>query len=98
MTKNDPGGFMAYLKTKDFKYTLSAVILFLGIFFLSVFLWLRIYTHHGQELDLPDYTGYQYEDAVKDAARKKFRMSISDSLHILGKPGGQIIKQNPVKK
>jgi len=32
---------------------------------------------------------------VKDAHRHKFRMSIQDSLHILGKPGGEIIKQNP---
>jgi len=95
MVKNEPGGLWEYIRTKDFKYTLTAVILFLGIFFLSVFLWMRIYTHHGQELDLPDYTGFQYEDAVKDATRKKFRMSISDSLHILGKPGGQILKQNP---
>ena len=44
---------------------------------------------------MPDYSGYQYEEAVKDAARKKFRMSIQDSLHILGKPGGEILKQNP---
>ncbi|MFZ1675886.1 MAG: PASTA domain-containing protein [Saprospiraceae bacterium] len=95
MVKNESGGLRDYLRTKDFKYTITAVLLFLGIFLLSVFLWLRIYTHHGQELDLPDYTGFQYEDAVKDAMRKKFRMSISDSLHILGKPGGQILKQNP---
>lgn len=95
MTRNDPGTLKEYIQTKDFKYTAYAVLLFLGIFFLSIFLWLRIYTHHGQELNLPDYTGFQYEDAFKDAARKKFRMSISDSIHILGKPGGQILKQNP---
>lgn len=95
MVRNESGGLRQYIRTKDFKYTLTAVLLFLGIFLLSIFLWLRIYTHHGQELDLPDYTGFQYEDAVKDATRKKFRMSISDSLHILGKPGGQILKQNP---
>jgi beta-lactam-binding protein with PASTA domain len=56
---------------------------------------LSIYTHHGQELELPDYTGYQYEEAVKDAKHKKFRMSIADSIHVLGKPGGIILKQNP---
>lgn len=95
MLKNESASLREYLRTKNFKYTVTAVFLFLGIFFLSAFLWLRIYTHHGQELDLPDYTGFSYEDALKDATRKKFRMSISDSLHILGKPGGQILKQNP---
>ena len=88
-------GFGAYLRTKDFRYTLIAVLLFLGIFFLCVFLWLKIYTHHGQELELPDYVGFQYEDAQKDARRNKFRMSVLDSIHILGKPGGLILKQDP---
>ncbi|MEP6646556.1 MAG: PASTA domain-containing protein [Saprospiraceae bacterium] len=95
MTRNNPGTLKEYIRTKDFKYTAYAVLLFLGIFFLSIFLWLRIYTHHGQELNLPDYTGFQYDDALKDATRKKFRMSISDSIHVLGKPGGLILKQNP---
>jgi len=95
MVKNGSRTFWNYLRTRDFKYTLIAILLFLGIFLLTTFLWLRIYTHHGQELELPDYTGYQYEDALKDARRKKFRMSIADSLHILGKPGGEILKQNP---
>jgi beta-lactam-binding protein with PASTA domain len=95
MVKSESGSFSAYLRTREFRYTLIAVLLFLSIFLLVTFLWLRAYTHHGQELELPDYTGYQYEDAVRDAKRKKFRMSISDSLHILGKPGGEILKQNP---
>jgi beta-lactam-binding protein with PASTA domain len=95
MVKNGSGSFWSYLRTKDFKYTFIAILLFLGIFLLAIFLWLRLYTHHGQELELPDYTGFQYEEALKDATRKKFRMSISDSLHVLGKQGGEILKQNP---
>ncbi len=95
MTKNKQGRFIDYLKTKDFKYTIIAVLLFLGIFMLSTFLWLKMYTHHGQELELPDYTGFQYEDAARDAKRKKFRMSVLDSIHVLGKPGGEILKQDP---
>ena len=95
MTKTERRGFRKYLTTKDFRFTLLAVFLFLGIFILSAFLWLKIYTHHGQELELPDYTGFQYEDALRDARKKKFRMSVLDSLHVLGKPGGEILKQNP---
>ncbi len=95
MVTNQSGTFWNYLRARDFKYTLIAILLFLGIFLLTTFLWLRMYTHHGQELEMPDYTGYQYENALKDAKRNKFRMSISDSLYILGKPGGEILKQNP---
>ncbi len=98
MRNNEEGKFGVYLKSKDFKYTLIAVLLFLGIFTLFTFLWLRMYTHHGQELELPDYTGFQYEDAAKDARKKKFKMSVLDSIHVLGKPGGEILKQDPAPK
>jgi beta-lactam-binding protein with PASTA domain len=95
MTMHKEGNLIEYIKSKDFRYTLIAILVFLGIVLLASFLWLKLYTHHGQELEMPDYTGFQYEDAVNDATRKKFRMSIQDSLHILGKPGGEILKQNP---
>ena len=96
MADHGQENLVTYLKSKDFRQTLLALLLFFSIMLLAAFLWLRIYTHHGQELEMPDYTGYQYEAAVKDAARKKFRMSIQDSLHVLGKPGGEIIKQHPL--
>ncbi|MDQ3141875.1 MAG: PASTA domain-containing protein, partial [Bacteroidota bacterium] len=95
MTTGRSGVSGGYLKSKDFKSTAIAVFLFLAISFLSVFLWLKIYTHHGQELELPDYVGQPYEDAAKNARRKKFRMSVLDSIHVLGKPGGIILKQDP---
>jgi len=62
---------------------------------LIVFLWLRMYTNHGQELELPDYVGYQYNDALKEAEENSFRLKIQDSLHIVGKQGMEILKQNP---
>lgn len=96
MAEKEQGNLMDYIRSKDFRYTLVAILAFLGIVLLASFLWLKLYTHHGQELEMPDYTGYQYEDAVRDAARNKFRMSIRDSIHILGKPGGVVVSQNPV--
>lgn len=95
MAKQQNEDLIEYLKSKDFRRTLLAVIVFMGICLLASFLWLKLYTHHGQELVMPDYTGYIYEDALKDAGKKKFRMSIQDSLHVLGKPGGEVLKQNP---
>jgi beta-lactam-binding protein with PASTA domain len=96
MAVKEQGGVGNYLWSKDFRYTIIAILVFLGIFILASFLWLKLYTHHGQELEMPDYTGYSYDEAIRDARRKKFRMSVQDSLHILGKPGGEILKQNPV--
>lgn len=95
MTKKEEGNLLSYIKSVEFRKTILAIIVFLGICLLASFLWLKIYTHHGEELAMPDYTGYKYEDALTDAAERKLRMSIQDSLHILGRPGGIILKQNP---
>lgn len=95
MAVNARSNLSEYVRSKDFRYTVVAILVFFAISLLVGFLWLKFYTHHGQTLNMPDYTGLSYEEAVKDAHRHKFRMSIQDSLHILGKPGGEIIKQNP---
>ena len=98
MQRTGSVGLRNYIRSKDFRHNAIAILLFFGIFILLVFLWLKIYTHHGQELELPDYTGYQYEDAERDARKKQFRMSVLDSIHVLGKPGGEILKQNPAPR
>ena len=98
MTKKEEATLLSYLKSLTFRKTILAIVVFLGICLLASFIWLKVYTHHGEELVVPDYTGYQYEDAMADALDRKFRMSIQDSLHILGRPGGIILKQNPVPK
>ncbi len=95
MAKKEEGNLLDFIKHRDFRKTILAIIVFFGICLLASFLWLKIYTHHGEELAMPDYTGYKYEDALADASKRKLRMSIQDSLHILGRPGGVILKQNP---
>ena len=60
-------------------------------------LWLRLYTNHGQKLELPDYENTYIEDARRDAEERSFEIIVSDSVHIVGKKGGMIINQNPIK-
>jgi len=61
-----------------------------------VLFWLKGYTNHGQQLELPDYVGVNYEKAKEDAEDRTFDLIINDSIHIVGKPGGEILDQNPV--
>lgn len=67
------------------------VIIVLG----AVLFWLRLYTNHGQQLELRDYVGMAYKDAAKDADKQTFEMIVKDSIHKVGKPGGIILSQNP---
>ena len=53
-------------------------------------LWLRFYTNHGQELEMPDYIGVQLDEASKNAEDKTFQIVVTDSVHIVGTAGGEI--------
>ncbi len=61
-------------------------------------IWLRVYTNHGQQLELPDYVGQHIDEASEDARKRSFEIIVSDSIHIVGKPGGIITRQNPAKQ
>lgn len=76
---------------RQLAFTLAGAVLLV----LLVFLWLRYYTHHGQQLTLPDYTGMNISMARKDASRKSFELVVDDSVHMVGKTGGEILAQNP---
>ncbi len=86
---------LSYLFSRTFLKNLLGVVAMFAIAFFLTFLWLQFYTRHGQELDMPDYKGMMLSDARKDAQEKSFQISIKDSLHLVGRPGGEIINQDP---
>jgi beta-lactam-binding protein with PASTA domain len=54
-----------------------------------------MYTNHGQKLVLPDFVDMPVEAAKTEAEKETFQIIVNDSVHIIGKPGGIIIDQNP---
>ena len=48
-------------------------------------------------MELPDYENTLIDDANKDANKRSFEIIVNDSVHIVGRRGGMIINQNPVK-
>ncbi len=80
---------------KQFLFQLLYIFLFIvGVMMLTL-LWLRFYTNHGQELEMPDYIDVQLDEASKNAEDKTFQIVVTDSVHIVGTPGGEIRDQNP---
>lgn len=66
----------------------------IGLFIILIF-FLKFYTNHGQKLILPDFTGMNIVEAEKLADDNDFQLIVDDSVHIVGKPGGEILSQNP---
>lgn len=89
------GQILDFLTSRTFIINLLLIFLFLFIVIFGIFQWLKIYTNHGQRLELPDYIETNYEEAINDARDKSFELIVNDSTHIVGKPGGIILNQNP---
>ncbi|MGK0365731.1 MAG: beta-lactam-binding protein with PASTA domain [Saprospiraceae bacterium] len=76
---------------KNLAFFFGAVILLL----LVTYLWLGFYTDHGESVQVGDYIGLDYKDAVKQAEERNIKLSITDSIYVFGKKGGTIQDQNP---
>ncbi len=85
-----------FLTNKQFLLNLLGMVAFVAFVIWGVLTWLKIYTHHGQQLQLPNYIGMHIDKAMQDAQDKTFEIVVNDSVHIVGKPGGTIFNQNPI--
>ena len=56
------------------------------------------YTHHGQKIELPTFEGLNIEEAALLAKKNNFELIVDDSVHIVGKSGGEILNQNPISR
>ena len=84
-----------YLTSRTFLKNIGLMLLFVFLIIFSIFQWLKIYTNHGQRLLLENYVDINIDEAIIDAERNKFQLIVNDSAHIVGKPGGIILNQNP---
>jgi UDP-N-acetylmuramate--alanine ligase len=93
-TQGQPG-FFEYIKSKLF---LKQLLFIFGLIFLIIFLaqlLLKVYTNHGQKLEMPKYIGQNIDDGRTSAEDASFEIVVNDSIFIVGKEGGLITDQNP---
>lgn len=74
------------------------MVTFLGTLLLLTLWWLRCYTNHGESVEVPDYVGMNYREAVRKARNSDFEVSIVDSVFVEGKAPGEVLTQNPKAK
>lgn len=68
---------------------------FLGSIFMLTFWWMKCYTNHGESMEVPNYVGMSFREASKKAKARDFRVAVSDSIYLPGKPPGEITSQSP---
>jgi len=84
-----------FLKSKTFGKHLLIAVVSLIIFVWLVFFGLKLYTHHGQALLVPDFTGLNKQEAAELADDKDLEIEIADSVFIDGRRKGTVVDQNP---
>lgn len=72
----------------------AIVAMVLLLFFLST-RFLRIYTHHGESLQVPSYLGMDLRDAERQARRQDFKIVVIDSFFDSSKIPNTIYQQDP---
>jgi hypothetical protein len=87
--------FLKFLMSKKFFRQLGLAAAIAVILILSTLIWLKIYTHHGQAIRVPDLSGLTVEEVGDVIASRSLRYEIVDSVYSQEMPRGTVIKQNP---
>jgi len=84
-----------FLKTKTFKYNaLAAVAITILLLVLNMFA-LRIYTHHGESIQIPDLTGKNKAEVSRLLNNLDLRFEVGDSVYSREAIPGTVIDQFP---
>jgi beta-lactam-binding protein with PASTA domain len=87
--------FLKFLVSKlFFRHLLLAVAISLLIL-LTTLVWLKIYTHHGQAISVPNLTGLTLSEVQDVVSSRKLNYEVLDSIYASDMPRGTVIKQNP---
>lgn len=87
--------FFRFLITKKFLRHLGLAATISIILLLGTLLWLKIYTHHGKTIVVPDLAGLTMDEVDDVTSSRKLRFEVVDSVFSTEIPRGTVIKQNP---
>lgn len=87
--------FFRFLITKTFwrHFLLAAAITIVVL--LGTLTWLKIYTHHGQAISVPNLTGLTIDEVEDVVSSRRLRYEVLDSIFSTEMPRGTVLKQNP---
>ena len=85
----------AFLLSKTFrKHILAAIVLTIVLLWLTMMI-LSLYTHRGESLPVPDFSGLTPAQAQQTARKMHLRFEVEDSVFKADKKPGTILMQNP---
>jgi len=86
---------LLFITSKDVLKGLIKMGALLGLILFIVFKTLKIYTNHGQQIQVDELVGLDFAKAQKLAMDKGFKVKITDSLFLVNRKSNEVINQNP---
>lgn len=87
--------FLRFLITKKFLRHLGLAVALAIILLLGTLVWLKIYTHHGQAITVPNLSGLTLDEVGDVTSSRRLRFQVIDSVFSTEMPRGTVLKQNP---
>ena len=76
-------------------HILLAIAVTAAIFILAI-LFLRLFTRHGHEIEMPSYAGQSAQELTQSGKSEGFVFVVNDELYENGATPGTVLKQNPL--
>ena len=92
------GKFKDFFKPDKIGFHLLLAIGITIFLIVLAMIFLRIYTRHGQEVEMPDFIGKDSKILIQNTSSADFIMVISDYVYDKSQPEGIVLKQNPQAK
>ena len=87
--------FKRFITSAFFLKHLALAVIIMFLIILLTMISLRIYTHHGESLKVPDFVGLSLEQAKSLANENNLRFLVIDSIYTSAVPRGCVAEQNP---
>jgi len=77
---------------------MGILVVFLAISIFITKIWLGWYTNHGQQLIVPNFVDMDFDEAMKLAEEKSFRLVVADSVFLVNHPPQRVLVQDPPER
>lgn len=96
MSKQKNGASRGILDPSKPGFHILMAILVTVVIFLLIILFLRLFTRHGREIEMPSYAGKSAQELTQNGKSEGFVFVVSDELYETGATPGTVLKQNPL--
>ncbi len=87
--------FRKFLLSRTFLLQLIIAAVIIAVLIFVTMRQLKVYTHHGESLPVPDFSGMEAGESAHVASAKKLKTKIIDSVYVSDVPPGVVIDQVP---